>query len=375
MIVEIKTITEGWRCEQHRDPASRAALRNAVGRGARAGRAAGGGPLREGRPPGGPAGDDGAADAAPARPDTDRRLVLRRPLRARRRRRLGRHGGPPAPAHRTADRQLAVQRRDRAPRQPRHPRAGPAGRVEPDDRRSRYQPLGGLHRADIGPARRATVGGAARRTPPRPTGLPAPRPATRRPGRRRGQGVPRHPRRRHLARPHLQPAPRRRDHPRRARGRHPGDRPPLRTRAARRPGGGAHGGDAPAPGRTRLPGTRTRHAAPREHGGHPGPHGAARRHAVRRTDRDVVELHRTVARRDRAGPRGLDEGQPFRRGPGLRRRSAARTGAAERAFETARKRALTCEIRGRTPRNRDRVCAYRMSWESHGACARNLSHT
>src|SRR3712207_8003412 len=43
-------------------------------------------------------------------------LVLRRPLRTRRRRHHRRHGRPAAPAHRPADGQLAVQRRDRAPR-------------------------------------------------------------------------------------------------------------------------------------------------------------------------------------------------------------------------------------------------------------------
>ena len=53
---------------------------------------------------------------------------------------------PPAPAHRPADGELAVRRRDRAPRQRRHPRHGPPRRAEPDDGRPRHLPLRGLHR-------------------------------------------------------------------------------------------------------------------------------------------------------------------------------------------------------------------------------------
>ena len=51
---------------------------------------------------------------------------------------------------------------------------------------------------------------------------------------------------------------------------------------------------------------------------------------------------RTVPGGDRAGPRGLDGGHPVRRGEGLRRRPAARPGAAARAVEAARQGALTC---------------------------------
>ena len=48
--------------------------------------------------------------------------------------RLRRHGRRAAPAHRAADRELAVRRRDRAPRQRRAPRDGASRRGEPDDR-------------------------------------------------------------------------------------------------------------------------------------------------------------------------------------------------------------------------------------------------
>ena len=59
-------------------------------------------------------------------------------------RRDRRHAGRAAPAHRPADGELAVQRRDRAPRQRRQPRAGAARRAEPDDGRSRHLPLRGV---------------------------------------------------------------------------------------------------------------------------------------------------------------------------------------------------------------------------------------
>ena len=53
---------------------------------------------------------------------------------------VGRHrrdGRAPAPAHRAADGELAVQRRGRAPRQRRRARHGAARRAQPDDRRAR----------------------------------------------------------------------------------------------------------------------------------------------------------------------------------------------------------------------------------------------
>ena len=63
------------------------------------------------------AGDERAPHAPPARPHDDRRVVLRRPLRPRRRRDIRGHGRAAAPAHGAADRELAVRGRDRAPRQ------------------------------------------------------------------------------------------------------------------------------------------------------------------------------------------------------------------------------------------------------------------
>ena len=74
----------------------------------------------------------------------------------------GRHGRAAAPAHRPADRQLAVRGRDRAPRLRRGARAGASGRTEPDDGRRRHLPLGGVHRRHERSARGSAVGGAAR---------------------------------------------------------------------------------------------------------------------------------------------------------------------------------------------------------------------
>ena len=136
-------------------------------------------------PLGGPRAMTRAPYPPAAAPLADRGLVLRRPLRPRRRGRLRRHVRRAAPAHRAADGQLAVRRRDRAPRQRRQPRAGAARRGQPDDRRSRHQPLRGLDRRHRRAARRAAVGGAAGRRPRRRAGLPAPRP---RPGARPGLG-------------------------------------------------------------------------------------------------------------------------------------------------------------------------------------------
>ena len=63
-----------------------------------------------------------------------RAVVLHRPLRSGRRRRNRRDGRPAASAHRPADGQLAVRRRDRAPGLLRRPRDGAPGRAEPHDR-------------------------------------------------------------------------------------------------------------------------------------------------------------------------------------------------------------------------------------------------
>ena len=111
--------------------------------------------LADGRDPGAPrraagrpARDERTPDAAAAAAVADRGVVLPRPLRAGPRRRDRRHEGGAAPAHRAADRELAVRRRDRAPRQRRQPRAGAARRAQPDDRRPRHHPLRGLHAGD-----------------------------------------------------------------------------------------------------------------------------------------------------------------------------------------------------------------------------------
>ena len=125
--------------EQPRGQARRARLRVDAGRRRRDHDAARGAARRA-------AGDARAAHAAAAAAVPDRRLVLRRPLRPRRRRRHRRHGRAAAPAHRAADGELAVHRRDRAPRQRRPPRDGPARRAQPDDRRPRHQPLRGVDR-------------------------------------------------------------------------------------------------------------------------------------------------------------------------------------------------------------------------------------
>ena len=115
------------------------------------------------------------------------------------RRRLRRHERRAAPAHRAADRLVAVHRRGRAPRQRRPPRDGPARRAQPDDRRPRHQPLRGLDARDLGAARRPAVGRAAVVGPRR---RPEVRPLRARRGDRRGLGGPGLPRlaaRRHLA--------------------------------------------------------------------------------------------------------------------------------------------------------------------------------
>ena len=94
----------------------------------------------------------------------DRRLVLRRPLRPGRGRRVRRDGASPPHPH-TGLQTVSwlftgeIEHRDSAG----HPRDGPARRAQPDDRRPRHLPLGGLHPGHDRPARRAAVGGAARR--------------------------------------------------------------------------------------------------------------------------------------------------------------------------------------------------------------------
>ena len=121
------------------------------------------------------AGDDRTPYAAAARPVADRRVVLRRPLRTRPGRRHRWDDGRAAPAHRAADGELALHRRDRAPGLGGPPRDGPPRRGQPDDRRSRHQPLGGLDARHDRAARRPAVGGPAGRGTGRGAGVRAPR--------------------------------------------------------------------------------------------------------------------------------------------------------------------------------------------------------
>ena len=145
-------------------------------RGSRIGRGRGDEPAR--RTSRRAAGDAGAPYPPAARALADRRLVLRRPLRARRGRRLRWHVGGAAPAHRAADGELAVHRRGRAPRQHRHARDGASRRGQPDDRRPGDQPLRGLPADHAHPARRPAVGRAPGRRPAHRAGVRAPRPGS-----------------------------------------------------------------------------------------------------------------------------------------------------------------------------------------------------
>ena len=164
------------------------------------------------------AGDDRAPHAAAAPAITDRRLVLPGPLRPGRGRRDRRDERRAAPAHRAADGELALHRRDRAPRQRRQPRDGPARRAQLDDRRPRHQPLRGLHARHHHVARRPAVGGPAGRRPGRRARLRALRASRGRRSRLGGPGVPRLAARLDVAGDHRYSAARRRDP---ARGRAP----------------------------------------------------------------------------------------------------------------------------------------------------------
>ena len=115
------------------------------------------------------AGDSGSPHTAAAGAVAHRSMVLRRPLRTARPPQRSRHGRSAASAHRAADRQLAVQRRGGAPRQRGRACDGAAGRAEPDDRRRGDLPLRGVDAGVHRPARRAAVGGAARRPAATPT--------------------------------------------------------------------------------------------------------------------------------------------------------------------------------------------------------------
>ena len=278
-----------------------------------------------------PARDAGASYAPAAAPLADRRLVLRGPLRARRRRRHRRHERGAAPAHRAADGELAVHRRDRAPRQRGQPRDGAARRGQPDDRRPRDQPLGGLHRRTRACCTARSCGSRC----PTPTGTPTRASPTTRPspvtGRRLGgAGLPRLAARQHLAGRHVHPAARRRaaagarHHARRSTSTRPSSTASSSTPGVRRGGGRPRPSSTssptsrPARDRLTLDGVRRARAA-----------AAARRPAVRGVHRDVVELRRPQPRGDRGLPRGVagpDHPRRCGRGrlPGRRRRPLRR---------------------------------------------------
>ncbi len=256
-------------------------------------------------------------------------MVLRRPLRSRRRLPVRGDACAGPPAHRAADRLVALQRRGRAPRHDGRARPRPPGGAQHHDRRCRHRPLGVLHRLDHDPARRAAVGGPARGHPALGSGLRALR--ARGEGRRRRPGPrpPRDPLRRDLTGVDAHRA-------RRCRGDPPGRREPrhrgrrrarardaLRHRSAhahrpsRRLGHRGSGGDRLRADRLGPParrGRRGRRAAP-----------APRRPAARRADRHVVELHRSKPRGGRRLPRGLAARASRHRG--LRRRRAGRARA------------------------------------------------
>ena len=234
--------------------------------------------------------DDRAPHAAPAAALADRGLVLRRPLRARRHRELGRHGRPAPPAHGARDGQLAVHRRGRAPRQPRHPRDGPPRRAQPHDRWARGRALRGQHAGHHPAARRAALGRAARPCPRPAPRLRPPRPrddGSRR--RRRGPCLPRDAGRVDVAGGHRDPAARRGAAPRAGCPVDARRRPHLRARPARRPWSRHAPG---APGGARR--ARRRRPRPVDAGDRRGrrarPPRPARRPALRRADRHVVEL-------------------------------------------------------------------------------------
>ena len=91
--------------------------------------------------------------------------------------------GRAPPAHRAADRQLAVHRRGRAHRQRRPPRHGAARRGQPDDRRPRHQPLRGVDRRPPTSSTAPSCGSRCRTrratsSPASPTTRPTPSPAT-----------------------------------------------------------------------------------------------------------------------------------------------------------------------------------------------------
>ena len=211
-----------------------------------------------------------------------------------------RHARPAAPPHRTADRELAVHRRARAPRQPRHPRPDPARRTQPHDRRPRHLPLRSLHTGDTGctgsssgwpcPMRTATLT-ATSTTTSRPCASTGPRPGCS--SASSPEAPPRSRRSRRCSAPNS---------PRTGRRLTWTSTPASSTACSSTPEtSGWTTALRPANSATpRGVATLTLVNPPMAR-----PHDPARRAAVRRADRHVVELRRALPRRNRAGQRGL----------------------------------------------------------------------
>ena len=210
----------------------------------------------------------------------------------------------PAPAHRAADGELALHRRDRAPRLRRPPRHGPPRRGQPDDRRPRHQPLGGLHGRDHGctapscgwrcptpPGTRARASSTTRPTPVAGDGLGGP-------------GVPGLAARGHVAGVDPHPAARRR-----ADARRPAPRSTLDVDASFEHGvlldAGAVDVDGEEAEARDLAYVRARRATLTVDAHEDGAAAAARRPAVRRVHRHVVELRGPHPRGGRRLPRGV----------------------------------------------------------------------
>src|SRR3954463_2057015 len=325
----------GGREDRHEQPRS-------PPRGAGAGRAGRHGVRSRPRPAAGQGGaarreHPSPAAAADPRPSPGRCPGVRRSLRPRRRLRRCGHAGGATSAHGPADRLLAARGRGPPPRLPGQRRAVRPGPARPDDGGTRHR----ARRAVAGepppvPARRAAVGGAARRAPGDRTRLRAPRDAARlHLGRADGHGADGLVRRRDLTGQGVhapdggRPRPRRR---RRRRGA-PGTR--LRVRAPRlvrlRHGRGRPAG----PRRDALP--RHGPALAAAHGGRTGPAAAARRRTVRGAAGHVVELRRPVRGGDRRLRRAVERRvRPVRRRRRVRREPAGGPASAAGAAQAAR---------------------------------------
>ena len=268
--------------------------------------------------------------------------MLPRPLRARRGRRDRRHAGLAAPAHRAADGELAVQRRDRAPRQRRQPRPGPPRRAQPDDR-----PAAGSATPRCPPTRppSCTASSCGSRCP-RPAGHAEPGfehyAPPRGDGARLGRpGLPRLHARLDLAGQDLLATARRRDRARAGGTSWSLPLDPAYEHGVLLDSGDRHGRRRPGQGgraRVRRPRRHAARPSPPTHGGRLLLLGGA---AVRRADRDVVELRRPQPRRDRR--RSAPSGRPRSRTTVRSSRTPSRSSTVGSAWSSA----TTCR---RSPR-------------------------